>query len=51
LAIAARIIDQQGGRITVESKSDQGTAVRIILPVQDAGATSRPENAVEAPRR
>ena len=51
LTIAARIIDQQGGRITVESGPDQGTTVRIILPVRVTNTASRSDDAIEAPRR
>ena len=51
LTIAARIINQQGGRVAVESGPDRGTTFRITLPVPAADAASRSEDAIEAPRR
>ena len=35
LAIANRIVDQHGGRISVESEPGKGATFRIILPVQE----------------
>jgi two-component system sensor histidine kinase HydH len=34
LAIVHKIVEAHGGRITVQSKSGQGTRFRIILPPQ-----------------
>jgi signal transduction histidine kinase len=51
LTIAARIINQHGGRIAVESGPDRGTTFRITLPVPAADAALRSADAIEAPHR
>ncbi len=38
LSHAYRIVEQHGGRMWVESALDQGTTVRIVLPLRAAGA-------------
>jgi signal transduction histidine kinase len=34
LAIVSKIVDEHGGRITVESEPAKGTVFRVYLPIQ-----------------
>jgi signal transduction histidine kinase len=34
MSYAARVIEQHGGSIHLESRSGEGTRVRIILPIE-----------------
>lgn len=45
LSISARIVEQHGGRIEVESTVGTGTVVRIILPVRGKLRARRPSGA------
>lgn len=40
LAIVARIIDEHGGKITVESESGAGSVFRVLLPIQSPEPTA-----------
>ncbi|MBL8221676.1 MAG: hypothetical protein JNL62_20745 [Bryobacterales bacterium] len=40
LAIVARIIDEHGGKITVESESGAGSVFRVLLPLQSPEPTA-----------
>jgi len=51
LAIALRIVEQHGGRITVQSQAGTGTTFQIILPVAAADAARSQDHAIEAAGR
>lgn len=51
LAIAMRIVDQHGGRITVQSESGDGTTFRIMLPVATREAARSQDHGIETSRR
>lgn len=51
LAIALRIVEQHGGRITVQSQPGAGTTFRIVLPVTAAGAGWSQDHVAEASHR
>jgi signal transduction histidine kinase len=37
LSIVAKIVDEHGGKITVESELGKGSVFRVLLPVQPDG--------------
>src|SRR5690606_30041126 len=48
LAISYKLIEKQGGRIEVDTKPGQGTAMRVVLPIL---AGSRSKVGSDAPRQ
>ena len=47
LAMARRIAEEHGGRITVEHGANGGSVFRIVLPIGTSPATSAHEHATE----
>jgi two-component system, NtrC family, sensor histidine kinase HydH len=44
LAIVAKIVDQHGGKITVESEQGKGSIFRVFLPMEGAPSASKPKD-------
>jgi signal transduction histidine kinase len=44
LAICSKIVDQHGGKITVESERGKGTVFRVYLPMAEAVSGSKPKD-------
>jgi signal transduction histidine kinase len=42
LAIVSKIVDQHGGKITVESEAGKGSVFRIYLPLEPPGVAAEP---------
>ena len=42
LAIVSKIVDQHGGKMTVESEAGKGSVFRIYLPLQPPGIAADP---------
>ena len=45
LAIVSKIVDEHGGKITVESELGKGSVFRVLLPVNGPGPRETPESA------
>ncbi len=44
LAIVSKIVDQHGGKITVESEQGKGSVFRVYLPMAEAVSSSKPND-------
>jgi signal transduction histidine kinase len=42
LSIVSKIVDQHGGKMTVESEAGKGSVFRIYLPLQPPGIAPEP---------
>jgi signal transduction histidine kinase len=43
LAIVSKLVDEHGGKITVESDPGKGSIFRVLLPMERAGPSGRPK--------
>ena len=44
LAIVAKIVDEHGGKIAVESEPGKGSIFRVLLPMERAATDGRPQS-------
>ena len=51
LAIVKKLVEEHGGEVGIESEVDQGTSVRILLPVEETGQAGRPATGETGERR
>jgi len=42
LAIVKKLVEEHGGEVGIESEVDEGTSVKILLPVEEVGKASEP---------